>query len=323
VRVLFIGGTHFVGRHAVEEAVARGHVVTVFHRGGAEPSDGYPSVEHVHGDRDGGLGILAGRSWDWVVDVCGYVPRVVRASATLGAAPRYLFVSTESVYADPLAAVVDESHPLSSIDDPTVEEVTWQTYGPLKVLCEDAVRDAYEDRALVVRPGYVVGPHDPTDRFTWWVRRAAAGGRMPAPSGPDHPFQFTHGRDLGALMMTLIERGASGAFNADGAPVALGDLLATIARTAGVALEPAWVPERELEAPGIGEDAFPMFEPGEDGRVRMDASKALANGLAHRSLEETVGDTLAWDRARGLPELQTGLSSSREAELLGRLGSAR
>ncbi len=319
MRLLFIGGTHFVGRHAVERAVASGHEVTVFHRGGSEPSDGYPAVEHVHGDRDGGLDVLRGRSWDWVVDVCGYVPRLVRDAVALGAAPRYLFVSTESVYSEPLAPVVDESHPLAAIADSTVERITGETYGPLKVLCEAAVRDAYGDRALVVRPGYVVGPHDPTDRFTWWVRRASAGGRMPAPSGPGYPYQFTHGQDLGAFMVRLIEQGASGAFNADSEPIALGDLLDTIARVGGVALEPVWIPEEELEGPGLGEDAFPMFEPGESGCARMDASKARANGLVHRHVEITVRETLVWDQARGLPPLEAGLSAEREAEVLRRL----
>jgi 2'-hydroxyisoflavone reductase len=325
MRILVIGGTHFVGRHAVEQAVARGHEVTVFHRGTSEPSDGYPDVEHVHGDRDGGLERLGGRTWDWVVDVCGYVPRIVRASAELAAAPRYLFVSTESVYAEPLPARVTEESPLATMADPTVEEITWETYGPLKVLCERAMQERYGDQALVVRPGYVVGPHDPTDRFTWYVRHAAVGGRMAAPSGPDYHFQFTHGQDLGAFMVTLAEAGASGAFNADGESVRLGDLLATIARVAGVEVEPIWVPESLFVAPTSfeDEDPFPMFEPGEEGRATVDASKARANGLVHRSLERTVRETLEWDRARGLPELKTGLTTEAEAELLARLEAGR
>jgi 2'-hydroxyisoflavone reductase len=317
MRILVIGGTQFVGRHLVEQAVERGHEVGVFHRGGSEPSDdGFPSVEHLHGDRDGGLDALDGRTWDWVIDVCGYVPRVVRASAELGAAPRYLFVSTESVYAEPLPPVVTEESPLAEMDDPTVEAITGETYGPLKVLCERAVADVYGAQALVVRPGFVVGPHDPTDRFTWWVRRVARGGRMPAPGGQEYPFQFTHGRDLGAFMVTLVEAGASGAFNADGEPVGLGDLLETIARVAGTQVEPVWAPESWLDEHGIDDEAFPMWEPGASGLVTMDASKARAHGLDHRSLERTVRETLEWDRSRGLPPLTAGLTAEDEASLL-------
>jgi 2'-hydroxyisoflavone reductase len=319
--LLLIGGTHFVGRHVVEQAVAAGHQVTVFHRGASEPGERYPDVEHVHGDRDADLGSLRGRSFDWVVDVCGYVPRVVRGTVELAAAPRYLFVSTESVYAEPLPPVVDERSPLATLEDPTVEEVTWQTYGPLKVLCEQVVVDAYGERALLVRPGYVVGPHDPTDRFTWWMRRAAAGGAMPAPDGPDYPVQLTDGRDLGAFMVRLIEAGANGAFNADGPPVPLGDLLDSAARVAGTRVDPVWIPERWLSDHGFDDGvAFPIWESGDGGRARMDASKAVASGLTHRDLESTIRDTLAWDRARGLPELAAGLSPEREAELLAAFG---
>jgi len=318
MRVLVIGGTHFVGRHLVESAVARGHEVTVFHRGGSEPH-GFPEVEHVHGDRDGGLEPLRGRAWDWVVDVCGYVPRVVRASAELGAAPRYLFVSTESVYAEPLPRRVTEESPLATMADPTVEEITWETYGPLKVLCERTVQEIYGDDALLVRPGFVVGPFDPTDRFTWYVRRTAQGGRMPVPVGPDEPFQFTHGQDLGAFMVGLAEAGATGAFNADGEPVCLGDLLGTIARVAGVEVEPVWLPRTALGGVGSSEgELFPMWEPTEGTPWVMDASRARAHGLAHRSVEATARETLEWDRARGLPPLAAGPTAEVEAELLAR-----
>lgn len=323
MRILVIGGTHFVGRHLVERAAARGHEVTVFHRGGSELSEpGYPEVEHVHGDRDGGLEPLRGRTWDWVVDVCGYVPRVVQASVELGAAPRYLFVSTESVYAEPLPPRVTEESPLATMADTTVESITWETYGPLKVLCERVVQERYGDDALVVRPGYIVGPYDPTDRFTWYVRRAAQGGRMPLPSGPDEPFQFTHGQDLGAFMVALAEAGASGPFNVDGEPVRLGDLLDTVTSVADSEVEPVWLPRAALEGVGPSDDEpFPMWEPTEGPPSVMDASKARAHGLVHRSIEATVRETLEWDRARGLPKLAAGPSAEVEAELLSRFAA--
>jgi len=321
MRLLLIGGTRFVGRHVLEQAIARGHEVTAFHRGLVEPPDLVP-VEHVHGDREAELELLSGRSWDAVVDVCGYAPRVVRLSSVAleTSVGRYCFISSESVYAEPLPPVVDEGSPLATL---AASRGSWGWYGPLKVLCERVVQDVFGERGLIVRPGYVVGPHDPTDRFTSWVRRAARGTRMLAPGDPASVVQFVDGRDLGAFVIALLERGASGAFNADGPPLELGAFLETCVRLTGAGTEivwasEGWIAERKLE------EAFPMWDPGPPGRVVMDVSKGRAAGLVNRSVEETVGATLEWDRARGLPEpMQAGLTPEREAELLFELTGAR
>jgi 2'-hydroxyisoflavone reductase len=317
VRILVVGGTQFVGRHVVEQAVAGGHEVTVFHRGVTEPPD-LPAVEHVHGDRETGLGQLAGRAWDAAVDVCGYAPRLVRVSATAleGAVGRYCFVSSESVYAEPHPPVVTEAAPLATLG---ASEGEWGWYGPLKVLCERVVEATIGEGSLIVRPGYVVGPHDPTDRFTWWVRRAARGGRMLAPGDPASLLQFVDARDLGSFVVTLLERGAAGAFNADGHPLALGSLIETCLLVSGAEVEVTWAAEDWVLGRGLAE-LFPMWSPGEHGRVVMDATKARAHGLVNRPVEETVAATLEWDQARGSPEpMRAGLSPEREAALLAEL----
>lgn len=321
MRILLIGGTRFVGRHVLEQAVARGHEVTVFHRGLVEPAD-LVRVEHVHGDREAELDLLSGRSWDAVVDVCGYAPRVVRLSAAAlePSVGRYCFVSSESVYAEPLPPVVDEGAPLATLAG---SEGSWGWYGPLKVLCERVVQDVFGDRGLVVRPGYVVGPHDPTDRFTSWVRRAARGTRMLAPGDPASVFQFVDGRDLGAFVVTLLDAQASGAFNADGHPLEVGGFLETCIRLTGAGTEIAWAPEDWITERKL-EEAFPMWDPGPSGRVVMDASKGRRAGLANRPVQETITATLEWDRARGLPEpMRAGLTPEQEAELLFELTGAR
>ncbi len=186
MRLLIIGGTRFLGRALTEDALSRGHEVTLFNRGQTNP-ELFPKAERITGDRDGGLDALAGRSWDAVIDTCGYFPRIVRASAEALAdsVGTYVFISTISVYAD-LSKRVDESAPVGTIEDETVEEFgdEFQNYGSLKALCERAVQDVFDGRALIVRPGFIVGPHDPTDRFTYWPVRVARGGTMLAPGPP-------------------------------------------------------------------------------------------------------------------------------------------
>lgn len=314
MRILVLGGTEFVGRRIVEAAVAAGHEVTVFHRGRMEPTDLVP-VEHVHGDRDGGLGALAGRRVDAVVDVCGYQPRVVRLAvdALRDAADRYCFISSESVYADPLPAAVTEDAPLATLG---AARGTEGSYGPLKVLCERVVRAGFGDRAITVRPGYVVGPLDPSDRFTFWVRRVARGGSLLAPGDGRDPVQAIDARDLGAFVVRLLEAGASGAFNADGPPMTLAEMLAAIARACGTEPRVVWLPVETVRARRL-EEAFPLWEPS---GATFDTSRARAFGLATRPLEETARDTLAWDRDRGLPPLAAGLDPEREARLLAELG---
>ncbi|MEZ4639106.1 MAG: hypothetical protein R2856_29775 [Caldilineaceae bacterium] len=192
MNLLILGGTVFLGRHLVEAALARGHEITLFNRGQHNP-DLFPGVEKLRGDRDNDLAALAGRRWDAVIDTCGYIPRAVRQSAQLlaDAVDHYTFVSSLSVYADFSKPGIDESAPVGRIDDPTVEQVTGETYGPLKALCEEAAEAAMPGRVFNVRPGLIVGPNDPTDRFTYQGLHGGRRRRCPSPatkglSGRDH-----------------------------------------------------------------------------------------------------------------------------------------
>jgi nucleoside-diphosphate-sugar epimerase len=315
VRLLVIGGTRFLGRALVEDALAHGHEVTLFNRGQTNP-ELFPQVERITGDRDGGLDALEGRTWDAVIDTCGYFPRIVRASAEAlrDAVGTYVFISTISVYAD-LSKPVDESSPLGTIEDETVEEFgdEFQNYGPLKALCEEAVQDVYGDRALIIRPGFIVGPHDPTDRFTYWPVRVARGGPMVAPGPPEREFQFVDVRDLAAWIVRMIEEGRTGAFNVTNEGVRLVDLLA--------GGDVVWASEEQLVDFGVEQGELPFWtaEPEYAALHEADVSAAIAAGLTFRPHEETSRDTLAW---RGPDaELAVGMSPEREAELLEKIQS--
>jgi nucleoside-diphosphate-sugar epimerase len=320
VKILVIGGTRFVGRAFVEQAVRHGHDVTVFHRSTSEPGD-FPAAEHVHGDRDGQLGLLRGRGWDAVLDTCAYIPRAVREAAAVlqDFTGHYTLVSTLSVHPDDMPAGSTEEAPVHQPPFPQAEEVTAETYGPLKVACEREAVAAFGDRCLIIRPGYIVGPHDPTDRFTFYARRAAAGGQMLAPGPPDAPLQVIDVRDLAAFMLGRIEAGDAGVYGVagPGERIALRDVLETARDVAAAGTGFIWVPRGFLEAWGDEVyEWFPMWDPQFPGVHTYDAGKAAAAGLRCRPLRETVADTLAWDRERGRPVLRAGLSEAREKELL-------
>lgn len=325
MHLLVLGGTRFVGRHLVEAALEHGHQVTLFNRG--THADVFPGLELVRGDRTrpGDLAQLEGRRFDAAIDTSGYVPAHVRASARLLAPTvgRYLFVSTISVYAQPFEAGGDEDAPLLGWPeglDPATEEFMGEAYGPLKVRCEREVTAAFGERALVLRPGVVVGPHDPTDRFTYWVRRAARGGRLLAPDGPGTTTQWIDGRDLAAFGVAGLERGLAGTFNVvtPAGAHTLGGLIEAGRAVAGSDAEPVWVPEAfllEREVAPFTE--VPMWVPAAwAGLMQASSERAHAAGLSTRAVEATVRDTLAWDRERGEPELQAGLDAARERELL-------
>jgi 2'-hydroxyisoflavone reductase len=320
VRLLVIGGTQFVGRAFVEEAVERGHEVTVFHRGSTEPEE-LPEVEHLHGDRDGGLGVLEGGTWDGALDTCAYVPRLVReaAAALAGSVRHYTLVSTLSVHADPMPIGSTEDTPLHLPPFPDTEEITGETYGPLKVACEVEARSAWGERLLIVRPGYIVGPHDPTDRFTYWVRRAADAGEMLAPGPPEAPFQVVDVRDLVAFMLAQIEESDTNVYGVVGPGEALtmADVLDTSRAVAGADTRMTWVAQDVLHA--LGDDQFiwlPMWHPDDAGAHTYDPSRAMGAGLRHRPFSETVEAILEWDRGRGRPKLKVGLAPQKERELL-------
>src|SRR6185503_2173656 len=217
MRILIIGGTRFLGRHLVEAALGRRHEVTLFNRGKSNP-DLFPDLETILGDREHDVNKLQGRIWDAVIDVAGYLPRIVRLSAEVlePNVRRYVFISTISVYENFRKAGIDEAYPVGKLEDETVEEITGETYGPLKVLCERAVHDIYGERALIIRPGLIVGPHDPTDRFTYWPVRVARGGDVLAPQKPEALTQIIDVRDLSDFIIKLIEDSTWGVYNATG-----------------------------------------------------------------------------------------------------------
>jgi 2'-hydroxyisoflavone reductase len=318
VRILVIGGTRFVGRAFVEEAARRGHDITLFHRGNAEPDD-LVEVEHLHGDRDGGLDVLSGRRWDAALDVCAYIPRAVNELAAVigGSVSHYTLVSTLSVY-DDLPVGATESAPMFGPPFPRSEEVTGETYGPLKVACEQEAQKEFDGRLLIIRPGYIVGPHDYSDRFTYYVRRAAAGGEMLAPGPPEEPFQGVDVRDLGIFMLDRMEADDVNDYGVvgPGGRVTMRDLLETARDLARADTTLAWATPDFLGARGDVDRLFPMWHPNEPGAHTFDASKAIAAGLRHRPFRETIADTLAWDRGRGSPPLRAGLSADEERDLL-------
>ena len=320
MRILSIGGTRFFGRAFVEEAARRGHEVTVFHRGESEP-DGFPSVEHVHGDRKAGLDGLAGGSWDAVLDTWAFVPREVGelADAIGDRIGLYALVSSLSVHPDDLPVGANERTPVFPPPYPDTEEVTEETYGPLKVASEEEAARRFDGRLLVIRPGYIVGPHDPTDRFTYWVRRAAAGGEMLAAGPPDAPVQGIDARDLGAFVLDRIEAGDTDTYGVVGPaePVSMSEIL-DAARAAGAADTTfTWADEEWIRSLGDEHERwFPIWHPHLPGFHAYDAAKATAAGLRPRPFDETIADTLAWDRARGFPPLKAGMTPEKERELL-------
>lgn len=316
VRLLVLGGTSFVGRAVVEEGVARGHVVTLFSRGrtGAEL---FSDLDRRRGDRDSGdYASLADGDWDAVVDVSGYIPRHVAqaADAVAGRVGRYLFISTVDVYQRRGASDGMDEHAARVAPERGTEDVTEDTYGALKVACEDDVRSRFGDRTTIVRPGIVAGPHDPTDRFTYWVRRAVRGGRVAVPGRLTQPVQLVDSRDLAHLVLELLEGDDPGTYNAVGPAEAttLAGVVMTCAAAAGssvevVAVDPAAVP------PG-----FPLVvsDPAWDPLFRCSATAGRGKGLTATPLEQTAADVLAWDRGRGGPPLMVDLTPDREAELL-------
>ncbi len=329
MKLLVLGGTLFLGRHFVEAALERGHVPTLFHRGRTAPGL-FPAAERVLGDRDGGLGALDGRTFDAVVDTSGYVPRIVRESARL-LAPRaacYAFVSTISVYPDTVPAGADEDHPTTPLDDPLDESLTGGRYGALKAACEREAVAAFGNRTLVVRPGLIVGPHDPTDRFTWWLRRLRRGGETLAPGDPGQPLQLVDVRDLASAMLDWIERGVTGTLNVTGPAerLTLGSALEGCRAALGGDARLAWVAESFLLAREVRPWLeLPLWVPAAShGFLDVSISRALAHGMRFRALSDTARDTLAWDDATpaaarppksGL-QFPVGLDAEKERELL-------
>ena len=325
MRVLIIGGTVFVGRHLTNALQGRGHDVVMLNRGKAA-AEAFPGVERLVGDRAVDVARLGDRHFDAVVDTCGFVPQVVALSARYLAerAERYVFISSVSAH-DDKQVVGDESAPLAVLPDGApAREFAIEHYGPLKALCERAAQEEFgAERTIVIRPGLIVGPHDPTDRYSYWPHRIARGGDVLAPNSPADPMQFIDARDLAEWIVHLLESGASGAYNAVSPPRAftIGDVLASCAEAAGSDPNFIWVEETFLEAQGVEAwMGLPLWIPasaGYPGFFDVGNARAMQSGLRMRPLVETARDTLGWLQTRP-PDRpwKAGLAPEREAELL-------
>jgi len=332
MNILVLGGTQFSGRAFVELAVNEHHSVTLLHRSKQDP--GLPkAVRRLVGDRDPLVGdgldrikelLDEGAHFDAVVDMCGYTPRVVGESCRLlkDHTDQYLFISTISVYQRSSDGAPDEStafDQLEQLQDQSVEEITGETYGGLKVLCEQVVNDAFPDSATIIRPGVIAGPNDPTDRITWWTRMLAKLSEMTVPDHDAGLAQFIDARDLAAFMLHCIAQKHFNTFNATG-PIpnlslhhfinrsneALGASCRLIQRP------PSWFTQHDIK-PWI--DIPTWIDPQSQSMYRVDSSRAIRSGLTPRPLEDTMRDIRAWDVQRGEPELKAGMSLDRARDL--------
>ncbi|KAA3634629.1 MAG: NAD-dependent epimerase/dehydratase family protein [Calditrichaeota bacterium] len=324
MHILILGGTQFVGKHITEKAIANGHEVTLFNRGKTK-SEKIPNVTYLNGDRDGNLDALKNKKFDVVIDVCGYTPRVVRQSAELlnENCDHYIFISTISVYDYKNGEKIDIDSPLVQLEDETVEEITAETYGGLKVLCEDVILDVYPENSTIIRPGYIVGPDDHTDRFGYWIKRISESDKVLIPENHDQPWQYIDTRDLAEFTILLAERKQSGIYNAvgPGEKVTVGstfELMKTIFNSDTQFVEAS---EKFIEENDISVREFPMTTSPKDTAhynfMEIDIRPSVLAGLKHRPIEETIKDSFVY--IKSLPsdyEYTAGMKKEREEELI-------
>jgi 2'-hydroxyisoflavone reductase len=329
-RILILGGTGFLGPATIEVAQARGHQVTMFNRGKTRP-DLFPGVEKLHGDRDPkkgeGLKALETGTWDAVIDNSGYYPRLVGASAALLAprAKQYLYISSISAYREPNPENGTEDAPLATLTDPTVEDMgkDYANYGGLKALCEQAAQKAMPGRTAVIRPGYIVGPDDPSGRFTYWPARFDRGGEVAVPGAPSDPVEIIDVRDLAAWLVHLVEEGTTGVFNACGPEkrLAWGSLVEAFQKVGNPSAKPVWIPaEFMVKQEGTEFSIWAPYAGETKGFHTWRNDRAVKTGLRFRPALDTARDTLAWFKTqekveKGRNKL-AGPSAEQEAKLI-------
>lgn len=323
MNILIIGGTRFLGRALVEEALIHGHTLTLFNRGISNRSL-FPQVKQIHGDRTTDLNLLNDGTWDAVIDTCGYVPRIVHSAAALlcGKVGSYTFISTISVYTSPVAPYAGEETSIAQLPDPTTEEITGETYGALKACCEHEVQRFFPEKNLIIRPGLIVGPFDPTDRFTYWVKRAAEGGEILSPGRPERLVEWIDVRDLAAFIISMVERHKTGIFNATGPSTAMRDLLQSAVEVGKYPSLLTWVPDAFLLEQQVEPwKELPLWIPDSDPEsttlCHTNCDRAVHSGLTFRSPADTISATLAWLPQRPADQpWRAGMNTNRETEIL-------
>ncbi len=329
LKVLILGGTGISGPHLVRDLQEAGHQLTLLNRGKRAPGM-FKDIETLIGDRNSPLEVLKGRDWDVVVDNSGYFPRQVTTTTQMlkDHAQHYIYVSSISAYADLTPPGIDEDYKLAELKEPDATEITNDNYGGLKAVCEKIVEQTFGTRQTVVRPSYIVGPGDSSDRFTYWPVRVARGGEMLAPGTPNDPVQFIDARDMAEFMRSCVERKIGGRYNLCNPPgaVTIGDLLETSKRISKSNASFIWAKQSFLEQNKLLESGeIPIWAPTsgkEAGATLVSSARAVAQGLRFRTLDTTVKDTLAWHEQRPADEkakLRAGLTAEREAELLKQL----
>ena len=320
MNILILGGTVFVGRAIAEAALKNGHQVSVFHRG-TKGTGIVPGATDILGDRDGGLAALGDTQWDVVVDSCGYFPRVVKDACDYlkDKTKRFVFISTISVYEEDGQGGLREPKPTERL---TTEEVNGETYGPLKLECEEDVREVFGDRATIIRPGIIAGPHDPTNRFPYWVGRMAAGEKLLVPSVEEASLQLIDAGDLGAFTVKCMEENLSDTYDTPGPFMTFGTMIKTIHDLYPNA-QLCWKTEEELADKAVLWKDLPLALPKSNtgALMRIDPTKALQAGLVFTPLEVTAQNTQHWLATD--PEAGTfkyGMTRERELELLTELG---
>ncbi len=309
LKILFLGGTGFIGPHMVRKCLSQGHEVTLFNRGKRNTSL-FPGLEKIKGNRDPkvdqGLKGLEGRKWDAIVDTSGYIPRHVDGSSSLLAkvAPHYLYISTMSVYVDYSKKGFNEDAPLATIEDPNVEKITGKTYGALKVLCEKMVQKNYPKNATILRPTYIIGPGDHTDRFIHYINRPLSGGRMAMPGKPTNPIEYVDVRDLAEHVVRSLETINPGIYNMVNKPMVanFGDFMNLSLELSKSKTEPVWMDReflaRQRKTMGTKFQDFPMWhdidDPKEAAVGTVSQKKAVAHGFNNRPFKDTVIDTFSW-----------------------------
>lgn len=323
LKILILGGTSFLGPHLVEELQERGHEVTLFNRG-TQNSSLFPMVEKLQGNRDGDLEALEGRRWDAIIDTSGHLPRIVEASSKIlaEATNHYTFISTVGVYKNFHKLDIDEDYPLAKLKDETSEEITEKTYGALKASCEKVISHYFPNKFLIIRPGLIVGPLDPTDRFIYWPIRVVEGGEILAPGKPTQNLQLIDVRDLAKWIVLMVERQATGIYNATGpaTPFTFEQLIKECQKFSKENISIHWVNEDLLIKHGVKDwIEIPLWlspERNMPGFLNINAQKAIASGLTFRPLSATISSILEWDSSREIRERPAWLDRKKEKEII-------